>query len=129
MAEYKRAWYLRNSDHQKAQVKVNQERSIRENQARAWQYLAAHPCVDCGESDPVVLQFDHLRDKRTEISKMLRRGFTWTTIELEIAKCDVRCASCHRRRTAMERGYYRAKGVCWVSDVITAYGVGTTDNC
>src|SRR5437667_10485108 len=62
------------------------------NQLRMWQYLAAHPCVDCGERDPVVLHFDHLRDKRTDVSYMTLNGFKWDTILEEIAKCEIRFA-------------------------------------
>jgi hypothetical protein len=79
-AEYKRLWYLRNREEHLAHVKVMRERSSEENQRLMWQYLASHPCVDCGERDPVVLQFDHLRDKRTEISAMSQSGFVWETI-------------------------------------------------
>ncbi len=109
MAAYKHDWYLRNTDHQKSRVKQNNERTTRENQGRAWQYLGQHPCVDCGESDPVVLQFDHRGEKRTEVSKMLRAGFNWSVIEAEINKCEVRCANCHRRKTAQVQGVYERK--------------------
>jgi hypothetical protein len=109
MAEYKRQWYLRNTEHQKSRVKENNERTTRENQARAWTYLGDHPCVDCGETDPVVLQFDHLGNKAGSVSHMLRQGFQWRVIELEIAKCEVRCGNCHRRKTAREQGIYERK--------------------
>jgi hypothetical protein len=103
MADYKHAWYLRNREHQIARVRMNHDRTTWENQDRAWEYLGQHPCVDCGEPDPVVLQFDHLRDKKWNVSYMLRSGFRWAAIQAEIDKCEVRCANCHRRKTARER--------------------------
>lgn len=61
-------------------------------------YFKLHPCVDCGESDPLVLEFDHLRDKTFNIARaMPDRG--WDSILAEIEKCEVVCANCHRRRT------------------------------
>ena len=56
-------------------------------------------CVDCGESDPVVLEFDHLRDKEFGIAQGLRDR-DWQSVLDEMAKCEVVCANCHRRRTA-----------------------------
>lgn len=67
-------------------------------------YLQEHPCLDCGESDPVVLDFDHLPgvEKRFEIARAVNASTrAWPTILKEIAKCEVVCANCHRRRTAL----------------------------
>ena len=71
-------------------------------------HFADHPCTDCGETDPLVLEFDHLRDKRFNIGTKLAT-FPWEVILEEIAKCDVVCANCHRRRTARRRGSNRAR--------------------
>src|SRR5579875_2419722 len=74
-------------------------------QAYVLAYLAEHPCSDCGEDDIVVLDFDHVRGtKRMAVAEMVRRGFAIATIQLEIDKCEVRCANCHRRVTAKRHG-------------------------
>jgi mono/diheme cytochrome c family protein len=78
-----------------------------ENQRLAAAYLREHPCVDCGEPDIVVLEFDHLRDKVANISQMVGSGVRWERIAAEIEKCEVVCANCHRRRTARAFGYPR----------------------
>ena len=82
-----------------------------ENQRRALEYLLEHPCVDCGEPDPIVLEFDHLVDKVSGIAQMLHRHVRWEVIAEEIQKCEVRCANCHRRRHATEAGWFRAKAL------------------
>jgi hypothetical protein len=70
------------------------------------QFFQTHPCADCGEADPVVLEFDHLRDKKFEVGNgFSERG--WESVLAEMEKCDVVCANCHRRRTAERRGSLR----------------------
>jgi transcription elongation factor Elf1 len=56
-------------------------------------------CIDCGEKNHIVLDFDHLQDKKYNISRMIHDGFSWAAIKKEIAKCEVVCANCHRIRT------------------------------
>jgi hypothetical protein len=70
--------------------------------------LLTHPCVDCGESDPVVLEFDHvIGEKKHNIAYLVRSGRNWRSITKEIQKCEVRCANCHRRATARRDGNWK----------------------
>ncbi len=85
-------------------IRRNQAARTALHRAAILHYLQTHPCVDCGESDPVVLDFDHVRGvKVMDISSMVAAGHPWSTIQTEIAKCDVRCSNCHRRITAARR--------------------------
>lgn len=76
-----------------------------ENSKRIYEYLLNHPCVDCGESDPLVLQFDHVRETKSYMISDGIHTYCWESLLLEIAKCDVRCANCHIRKTTLEREY------------------------
>ena len=71
-------------------------------------YLSTHPCVDCGEADPVVLEFDHRdpAEKANEVSRLIHASTPGKLLR-EIEKCDVRCGNCHRIRTAAQFGSYR----------------------
>lgn len=73
------------------------------NRRYVLEYLLKHPCVDCGEKNPLVLEFDHVRGKKLyTISEMLDSVYSLENIKREIAKCEVRCANCHRRKTAKD---------------------------
>ncbi len=66
-------------------------------------YLADHPCVDCGEKDPEVLQFDHVSGDKGDYRVVSVGLFSIGRIRREIAKCEVRCANCHVRRHRREQ--------------------------
>jgi len=68
-------------------------------------YLSTHPCVDCGERDPLVLTFDHVRGrKKMAISQMVNQGYSIQALQAEIDKCEVRCHNCHHRIEKKRRG-------------------------
>ncbi len=105
-AAYHRAHYLANRQRYVDQARGRKQALARERTEWLLAYFATHPCSDCGEADPVVLEFDHLRDKEFDVAQALPyRG--WASILAEIEKCEVVCANCHRRRTARRRGSLR----------------------
>jgi hypothetical protein len=57
-------------------------------------------CVDCGETDPRILEFDHIEEgtKRNNVSYFLCRGSLQEFID-EVDKCEVVCCNCHALRT------------------------------
>jgi hypothetical protein len=105
-----RAYHQINQAQRNAQIHARSRRIIRDNQRHLYEYLLEHPCVDCGETDVAVLEFDHLRDKVGNVALLLRAS-TWDVVLQEIAKCEVRCANCHRRRTYERAGSWRIVGL------------------
>lgn len=91
-------WKLKNPGHKK-----------RENDKMRYtrrdlllKFFSTNPCVDCGETDPVVLEFDHIKEKGKKefnIGDLIRR-VNIDKLVAEMQKCEVRCCNCHRRMTA-----------------------------
>ncbi len=105
-ADYHREHYLANRERYIAQAAAQKQALRLERTRYLIEYFESHPCVDCGETDPVILEFDHLRDKSFDIAAKLIT-YRWKRILDEIEKCEVVCANCHRRRTAERRGALR----------------------
>ncbi len=76
-----------------------------------FEYLSKHPCVDCGESDIVVLEFDHtgVAPKLKAVSRLAGERLPIEIIQAEIDKCEVRCANCHKRKTARDFKWFKNK--------------------
>lgn len=111
-AEYARQWYSDPSNkevHKERSKRVKQERRIEYEQMVLVRLQGG--CVDCGEIDPVVLQFDHLdpSTKKFNISEVFSRQPSYDVFEEELDKCVVRCANCHIRKTATDFGWWRTK--------------------
>lgn len=92
--------------------------------AGAW--LLSHPCVDCGEDDIRVLEFDHRPGtvKKNGVCNLINLGVSRKVIQAEIDKCDVRCANCHAIKT------YERIGGSWRDQYISQGGriSNTTDS-
>jgi len=102
---HSRLYYSNSSTKNKENIiKRNKERKI-EIRNFVLSYLKTHPCVDCGETDPVVLEFDHLYNKSENVNKLMAHSIS--IVSDEISKCEVRCANCHRRKTAKQFGSYK----------------------
>lgn len=107
----RRQWYAnlppdKKRAHIKKQAAPNR-RKRRELRRLILEEYRRRSCVDCGEADPLKLQFDHVRGEKTRsVADMVSRMCSWKRIKQEIEKCEARCASCHQRKTALERGWY-----------------------
>ena len=116
-AMYQRQYYRRRIStdleylrRKQAQRRKRRREILSRNRGRIRNYLSNRACVDCGERDRAVLEFDHIDPSRKSFSisdAVFRRS--WPEIERELAKCEVRCANCHRRRTAEQFGYGTAR--------------------
>lgn len=94
-------YYSENREHHKSETYKRRIQYRNEVQIFLREFLSKNPCADCGNTDIRVLEFDHLPKfkKQRNISSLYQSGVTITTIQLELKKCEVVCANCHRIRT------------------------------
>src|SRR3989304_2271224 len=100
--DYRRQWYKRNRD----KIRAQQKELYKCNRHQILELKGQEGCLDCGESDVRVLEFDHVPErgpKRYNIPASLRFEKMGVRLKEELAKCDVICANCHRRRTWQRR--------------------------
>lgn len=89
-------------------TRAERKKQVQAKKQRVFTYLSQTECVGCGESDPLVLEFDHIHaDKRTDISKLIQSACSWEQLQLELDKCQVLCSNCHKRKTHREANSYR----------------------
>jgi hypothetical protein len=104
---YHHEHYSANKQRYVDQARERKQRLTVERTRWLLNYFESNPCADCGECDPLVLEFDHRGDKEFNIGSVFPYR-NWASILAEIAKCDVVCANCHRRRTAGRLGSARS---------------------
>jgi cytochrome c553 len=77
------------------------------------EYLKKNPCNHCGETNLMVLEFDHCSgSKDFNISTGLQLGFSVAVLRKEIEeKCQVLCGNCHSIKTQRERKTWRYQAV------------------
>ena len=96
------------ANHRETAKATNNERTrlaIESGREYVYNYLLEHPCIECGNSNVLVLTFDHVRGtKKRAVAEMVSSGYSIETIEAEIGKCDVVCFNCHMRRERIKRG-------------------------
>ena len=85
-AAEKADYYERNKEKVLEYKWDRQQRKREEARKYVWEYLSTHACVDCGQADPMVLTFDHIRGtKRMNIAELVNRGYLLEVIQAEIA--------------------------------------------
>lgn len=78
------------------------------NVALLYNALERSGCVDCGTRELALLDFDHVGTKTANVTDLARSGCSVERLRQEMSQCVVRCANCHRRRTATTVGHYRS---------------------
>jgi len=107
---YQKVWYSQNQPVQAERVKKNRDKFTEEFKRVVWEILSKTPCMDCGETNPLVLEFDHRdpSDKKFTIAESKSgRKIGMSGLQGELDKCDVVCSNCHRIRTQKFFGSWR----------------------
>lgn len=92
-----RQYYDRNIDAVKKRTKAAKKEAL----GLVASIKASNPCLDCGLIHHFFqMDFDHVRGKkRLSLGAAVQKGWAEDTLWIEIFKCDLVCANCHRGRT------------------------------
>lgn len=71
------------------------------------EYMSDKFCVDCNETNKIVLQCDHVKEKRYNIARIVAEGASWEKISSELERCEIVCVNCHLRRTAKQFSWFK----------------------
>jgi len=106
--EYSKAHYQKNKAKYIKRARVFNDKQANRNRHLLYDYLKSKKCVDCGNDDVRVLEFDHKSalDKKDNVGNMMHR-YSWKTILEEIKKCEIRCANCHRIKTVIQFDWFK----------------------
>lgn len=104
-----RAYFRKRGDLHRQQAGANKEERKERAHRYVLEHLQRHPCVDCDERDPIVLKFVHVGTKGRNVASLVQAGARAHAIDAEIAKCEVVCRNCHRRRTLARLGCERGR--------------------
>jgi orotate phosphoribosyltransferase-like protein len=84
--------------------KDNRKKGVIRNRQYVNDFLKDKSCVDCGNSDIRVLEFDHVRGiKVGHISSAIKNAWNLNKLKAEIDKCEIKCCNCHRIATIERR--------------------------
>lgn len=84
--------------------KISRNSGVLRNRQYVNEYLVGKSCIDCGNSDVRVLEFDHVRgDKLGHISHAIKDAWNLNKLKEELEKCEIRCCNCHRIKTIERR--------------------------
>lgn len=102
--EHSKDYYKKNKEKIRRQIYSAFKRRLKERKLFRKEHLLKHPCIDCGEKNIIVLEFDHINGNKIEsISKMVLGAYSLNRIKKEMNKCEVVCSNCHSIRTHNRR--------------------------
>jgi len=87
----RKEWRKRNPEKYHAQA------IRRQNNQTQWLYSLKKPCIICGESEPVCIDFHHINSDDKEYTIGRNRGKSKEHLLEEISKCVCLCSNCHRK--------------------------------
>lgn len=88
---------------------ISRNKKLRSDNAKLlFDFLRDKKCLDCETTDTRVLEFDHVKTKRYNISYMINSN-AWKSVLKEIENCEIVCANCHRIRTLTRENSWRIR--------------------